>query len=137
MPRERATAASLGRAARCFSSLAMAPASGVAAPRLTVAHPAANTATPTTTIDRANRMWLILPSSVRIQHVFETHPLRVEIQIDVPGAAVTIFPYQQLGGAFDLPTPVVHVLTEQRQHDVRMVFDRAEDTKVVELGSVV
>src|SRR4051794_11639661 len=72
--------------------------------------------------------------TIRIEHVFEAHPLRVEVKIDVPGIAVTILAHEELRRAFDVPSRVVHALAIQRQHEVRMLLHRAEGAEVVELG---
>src|SRR5205814_9482426 len=70
--------------------------------------------------------------TIRIQHVLEPHPLRVEIQIHVPGAAVAVLADEQFGGALDLAAPVVHVFAEEGQYDVRVVLHGAQRAEIVE-----
>src|SRR3954467_10928666 len=72
--------------------------------------------------------------TIGIEHVFEAHPLRVEVEIDVAGAAVTILAHEQLRRAFDVARRVVHALAIESQHEVRMVLHRAEGAEIVELG---
>src|SRR5690349_10580682 len=83
---------------------------------------------------RMNRMMRL---SVRIEHVLEPHPLRVEEQIDVASRTVAILPHQQLGCAFDVARRLVHVLAEQREHDVGMLLHRSERAEVVQRRSSV
>src|SRR3954465_12748550 len=72
--------------------------------------------------------------TIGIEHVFEAHPLRVEVEIDVTGVAVTILAHEQLRRAFDVARRVVHAFAIEGQHDVRMMLPRAECAEVVELG---
>src|SRR5688572_9268435 len=125
MPSERATAGSLGRDARAASSRAMplvfwADAAGASVSDATHA---------ARTKRRERITWLL---TIWIQHVFELHSVRVEIRIHVARAAVAILANQQLGRALDLATPVVHVFTEQRQHQVGVMLHRAHRTEIVE-----
>src|SRR5687767_8791303 len=101
MPSDRATAPSLGRAARDRSSRATASAGD----RPAVAQPAAERVSVKTSTARSER---IAPArlTVGIQHVFEAHPLRVEVEVDVSDAAVAVLPHQQLRGALDLAAPI-------------------------------
>src|SRR5215212_1608942 len=76
--------------------------------------------------ERANRMVaneaygrmrrLLLP--VGVEHVLETHPLLIEVQVHITRTAVSVLPHQQLGGTFDPACGVVHAFPEQRQHHV-------------------
>src|SRR5438309_9545253 len=110
MPSDRATAGSLGREARVRSRREM-PSAFICPDD---AQPIANAATPTVTHERIETILLASPLlTVWIQHVFEPHPLGVEIQIDVSRAAVAILPHEQLGSAFDFTTTVVHVFAKE------------------------
>jgi hypothetical protein len=75
--------------------------------------------------------------AVGVQHVFESHPLRVEIQVDVPGAPISVLPDEQLRRAFDLAAAVIHVLAEERQDDVGVVFHGSERAEIVEGGTAI
>src|SRR6185503_9198377 len=130
MPSDRATAGSLGRAARADSRRAMALSFCADA-----ADAATSDATTTARENRRKRIHCLL--TVWIQHVLEPHPLRVEIQIRVARAAVAILSDQQLSGAFDLAAPVVHVFAEQREHDVRVMLHGAHRSKIVERGAAI
>src|SRR5216110_2747238 len=134
MPSERATAASLGREARARSRRER-PSAFICPDD---AHPTTSAAKPTATSERIETILRASPLlTVWIEHVLEPHPLGIEIQIDVPETAVPVFPDEQLRGALDLTTPVVHVFSKERQHDVRVVFDGAHGAKVVELRAPV
>src|ERR1041384_4852943 len=63
---------------------------------------------------------------VGIQHVFEAHPLGVEIEVDVTRWTVSVFTNQQLRRACDIARRFVHVLSKEAEDDVGHLFDRAK-----------
>src|SRR5262249_36248404 len=116
-----------GSPARCCSSREMLSA----LPEIAVAHAptdseaAANTAKRIVRIVRS-----LLP--VGIQHVFEAHPLGVEVQIDITRWTVSVFSNQQLRRARDVARRLIHVLPKEAEDDVGELLDRPQCPEVVE-----
>src|SRR5690349_17171453 len=128
MPSERSTGSDCGLLERSRSSRAM-PSGPPGTPPV-VAHAAPNARAQKLT---ARIVFLMGLLPIGIQHVFEAHPLRIEIEIDVAYVAVTVLSHQELRRAFDVTRAVVHAFAIQREHDVRMVLHRAERAEIVEL----
>src|SRR5512135_3732547 len=104
MPSDRSTGSEPGLAVRCCSNRVML---SPPPPPRAVAHAATNAAAAAMTKVRTVRILRLLP--VRIEHVFEPHPTGIEIQVNVPRAAVPILAHQELGGAFDAAGALVHL----------------------------
>src|ERR1043166_3534459 len=79
--------------------------------------------------------WLLL--AIGVQHVFEPHPLRVEIQVDISGGAVAVLADEQLRGTLDIASRFVHVLPEQTEDDVCVLLHGSENAEVIEHGTSV
>src|SRR5215216_6600530 len=103
MPTARSTGSDVGCAARARSSRAMACGP------LAVAQAPAPASKRTRNRPRIC-ITCLLP--VRIQHVFEPHPLRVEIEVDISRVAVPILADEQLSSAFDPTGRLVHTFAE-------------------------
>src|SRR5947207_6026663 len=87
-----------------------------AVPRNDAAHPAALDARAAdTTIGRRIRIWRRL--AVRIEHILESHPLGVEVQVDVSGGAVPVLADHELRCAGDVASRLIHVLSEQARSE--------------------
>src|SRR5579872_4438094 len=99
MPSDRRTASDFGLAVRWASSREM-----LSPPPcfIDVAQLARSTAVAATVLRARNRIaaQLLL---VRVEHVFEAHPVGVEIEIDVARGPVAVLANQQLGGALNVP----------------------------------
>src|SRR6185503_12130809 len=126
MPSWRTTPASFGRWARARSRRETAV--GDICPD--DAQPTMSIATPAATSERRERMIFCL-LTIGIHHVFEPHPLRVEIQVHVPGAAIAVLADDQFRGAFDLAPAVVHVFAIQCEHHVRVLLHGAACAEIV------
>src|SRR5437870_13227893 len=101
MPSARNTATAFGSAVRCCSSFAIV-CCGVS---WTDAHPAASASeTQALNTRRFVIRWLL---QVGIEHVFESQPLGIEVEVDVPRSPVTILSHQQLSRAGDVARPVI------------------------------
>src|SRR5438552_3054312 len=74
-------------------------------------------------------------SPVRVEHVFDPHPAPVEVQVHEPRRAVAVLGDQQLGRPLDAAAGVVHLLPEDREHDVGVLFHGAEVAEVVQRGA--
>src|SRR5258708_11784260 len=70
--------------------------------------------------------------AVRVQHIFEAHPLRIEVEIDVASRAVAILPHQQLGRTLDLPGAIVHRFPEEREYHIGAFLRGAERPEVIQ-----
>src|SRR4051812_41111973 len=124
MPSARTAPSERGSAARARSRRPSAVGSGVrwaCAAGTTTAASASAAAAPSI---RANRMerFLGIGSAVRVEHVLEPHPLRIEVEIDVAGGAVPVLDRRQLGRAFDAVGITVHLLAEKREHHVGVLL---------------
>src|SRR5262245_45863341 len=105
MPKFRTAACELGFAVFARSSLAMLSA----LPEMAGAQAAASAQA--STVHRAIRIRSLLP--VGVEHVFESHPLRVEKEVHVTRGTVAILSDQQFGGALDVARGLVHVRAEK------------------------
>src|SRR5687768_17453539 len=73
-------------------------------------------------------------SAVGLQHVFEPHPLLVEVQVDVPARTVAVLQNDQLRRAVHVRCTVVHLMTIEPEHDIRELLHGPKGAEVVELG---
>src|SRR3989475_8119455 len=74
-------------------------------------------------------------SPIRVEHVFDPHPAPVEVEVHEPRWAVAVLGDQELGRPFDAAAGVVHLLPEDREHDVGVLLHRAEVAEVVQRGT--
>src|SRR6266566_1619633 len=103
MPSDRSTDSDFGLSALAFSHREMLSA----LPWMPAAHPVSAAANPAAAKTRIARIPLLL--LIRIQHVFEPHPLGVEVQIHVPGPAISILAHQEFRGPRDVAGRLIHV----------------------------
>src|ERR1043165_128434 len=127
MPSDRWIGSDCGSPACCCSSREMLSA----LPEMAVAHAPADSDAAVRTAKRIIRIVCsLLP--VGIQHVFEAHPLGVEIEVDVARWTVSILSNQQFRRAFDVARRLVHVLPKESEDDVSKLLDGPQRPKVVE-----
>src|SRR2546423_12384724 len=106
MPSDRSTGSDCGLLARSRSSRATASGPPALAP------PVAHAATPRTMATKPTEgtMYIISLLPIRIEHVFEAHPLRVEEQVDISHVPVTILSHEKLRCPLDVARAVIHPL---------------------------
>src|SRR5689334_18456141 len=128
MPRDRSAGSDCGFVERSRSRRAIA--SGPLVPVVAQA----TTAT-TSAAEPRVRMVSLLP--IGVEHVLEAHPVRIEVQVDVAHAAVTILAHKKLGGALDVPRVVIHPFAIQRENDISVMLHCAERAEIIELRPAV
>src|SRR4051812_11311782 len=129
MPSARLAAREAGVAERCCSSRA------IERPEPVDTHAPIERTSSSTANEDCRRMSGLLLLAVRVEHVLEAHPLLVEIQVHISRAAVAILAHEQLGGALDATSGVIHPLAKEREHHVGALLHGAASAEVVHSGT--
>src|ERR687894_75803 len=115
MPSARSTRALRGLARWARSRRSMFTPARCARAGVGASAAAARATTSAAAVGAIKRMVRLL--AVRVEHVFETHPLLVEIEVDVARRPVPVLQREELGGPLGA-LRLVHLLAVQSEHHV-------------------